>query len=104
MSLDELDPILTPPKRLACIGAIAATTKVEFASLRTLLDLSDSDLSKQLKALSDVGYITSTKTGKAATRSTWLSVTKVGRTALSAHTKALHELVDPVVVADRLNV
>ena len=64
MSLDELDPVLTPPKRLAALGAVAATRKMEFAVLRDLLDISDSDLSKQLKALVDAGYVESQKTGK----------------------------------------
>lgn len=104
MSLDELDPILTPPKRLACIGAIAAGRKVEFSTLRDLLDLSDSDLSKQLKALADAGYIESRKTGKAATRRTWLSITKFGNEALAAHVEALRKLVDPTELTDRLQV
>ncbi len=98
MSLDELDPILTPPKRLACMGVIAAGRKVEFAALRDLLDLSDSDLSKQLKVLADSGYIESHRTGKAATRRTWLSITKAGRRALATHAEALQKLVDPVAV------
>jgi len=102
MSLDDLDPLLTQPKRLACLGAVAATSKVEFAALRELLGLSDSDLSKQVKALSDAGYLMSKKTGKGATRRTWLSITKPGRAALAAHTEALRRLVDPAVLATRL--
>ncbi len=104
MSLSDLDPVLTPPKRLACMGAVAAAAKVEFSSLRDLLDLSDSDLSKQLKVLVDAGYIKSNKTGKASTRRTWLSITKPGRAALAAHTAALQALVDPVEVSNRLRV
>ncbi len=102
MSLDELDPVLISPKRLACLGAAAAARKVEFASLRELLDLSDSDLSKQLKALVDAGYLESEKTGKGAGRRTWLTITKPGRRALAAHTDALNRLVDPIAVAARL--
>lgn len=104
MSLDELDPILSPPKRLACLGAIAATKDLEFSALRGLLDISDSDLSKQLKALADADYIQTRKTGKGAGRRTWLAATDHGRQALDAHTAALRALTDPSTVAARLNV
>jgi len=103
MSLEELDPILTPPKRLACLGAIAAGKKVEFPALRDLLGLSDSDLSKHLKVLADSEYITSHRTGKAATRRTWLSITDLGQRALDSHVEALRKLVDPAEIADRLD-
>ncbi len=104
MSLDELNPTLTPPKRLACLGAVAAGRKVEFSALRQLLGLSDSDLSKHLKILTDAGYITSHRTGKAATRRTWLSVTKLGQQALDSHVDGLRKLVDPVEITSRLDV
>ncbi len=103
MSLDALDPILTPPKRLACLGAIAAVKKLDFAALRDLLDISDSDLSKQLKALADAGYITSEKTGRGSTRRMWLMITPTGRQALADHTAALRLLTDPTVLATRLD-
>lgn len=104
MSLDELDPLLIPPKRLACLGAVAASRKVEFSALRDLLGLSDSDLSKHLKVLADSAYLTSHRTGKAATRRTWLSITKSGQQALDAHVEGLRKLVDPVEITDRLDV
>lgn len=102
MSLDELDPLLTPPKRLACLGAVAAGSKVEFSALRELLGLSDSDLSKHLRVLTDAGYITSSRTGKAATRRTWLSITKAGQLGLNAHVEGLRKLVDPAEITGRL--
>lgn len=102
VSLAELDPLLTAPKRLASLGAIAAVRRVEFAALRELIDVSDSDLSKQLKALADAGYIESRKTGRGAKRRTWLSVTVEGRDALAAHTDALRSLVDPGTITSKL--
>ena len=102
MSLDDLDPVLVPPKRLACLGAVAAGKKVEFSALRDLLGLTDSDLSKHLKVLSDSEYISSRRTGKAATRRTWLSITKTGQAALASHVEALRCLVDPVEITEQL--
>lgn len=102
MSLDDLNPILVPPKRLAALGAVAAGRRVEFSVLRELLSLSDSDLSKHLKVLADSGYLASGRTGKAATRRTWLSITEQGQHALNAHVESLHQLVDPVQLVQRL--
>lgn len=102
MSLDDLDSVLVPPKRLACLGAVAAGKKVEFAALRELLGLSDSDLSKHLKVLADAGYVTSHRTGKASTRRTWLAITELGRSALDSHVEGLRRLVDPVEISQQL--
>ena len=102
MSLTELDPLLSSPKRLACLGAIAAARELEFVALRELLEISDSDLSKQLKSLSDAGYVTARKAGRASTRTTWLAATKPGRAALADHVAALRKLTDPVALRARL--
>lgn len=93
MSLDRIDPLLAAPKRLAALGVLNAAREVEFAFIRDHLDLSDSDLSKQMRALSDVGYVRVKKTGKAASRKTWFRITPAGRRALQAHVQALNELV-----------
>ena len=97
VTLDGLDPVLTPPKRLACMGATSVADRVDFAFLADYLGLSDSDLSKQLRALVDAGYLTSTKTGKGATRRTWLAITDDGRRALAAHTAELQQMIAPVL-------
>lgn len=96
MTLDGLDPVLSPHKRLAAIGIVAAAKTVEFSFIRSQLDLKDADLSKQLKALSDAGYITTKRTGRGTTRKTWVSITKQGSAALEAHAAALQELINPV--------
>lgn len=99
MSLDDLDPNLTPAKRLAAMGILAAARKVEFGYLRDQLQLSDSDLSKQLKVLLDAGYVTTKRTGKGPTRASWFSITADGSRALDRHAKALRGLLQPNVPA-----
>ncbi len=95
MSLEDLDPHLTAPKRLAALGILSAAKKAEFGYLRDQLQLSDSDLSKQLKVLTDAGYATSTRTGKGKTRASWFSITSEGSEALERHAAALHALLQP---------
>lgn len=93
MSLAGLDPLLTPPKRLAALGMLANTQRVDFTLIRDHLELSDSDLSKQMAALRAAGYVEMKKTGKGADRRTWYSITKPGRGALTDHIAALNALV-----------
>lgn len=93
MSLDRIDPVLAPPKRLAALGMLVHAKQVEFAFIRDQLGLSDSDLSKQMSALVEAGYVVSRKTGKGRTRSTWFRATSRGRDALAVHVAALNALV-----------
>ncbi|MGH1502634.1 MAG: transcriptional regulator [Acidimicrobiales bacterium] len=98
--LDALDPVLTPPKRLAIMGMLGAVSQIEFAFVRDTLELSDSDLSKQMKAIVDAGYATVRKTGKGADRQTWYSPTKPGKTALDRHFEALSALANAPAIGD----
>jgi DNA-binding MarR family transcriptional regulator len=95
VSLTDLDENLTAPKRLAAMGLLASATRVEFSYLRDQLQLSDSDLSKQLKVLIDAGYLTTKRTGKGKTRASWFSITPTGRHALDRHADALRRLLEP---------
>ena len=97
MSLDDVDPVLTAPKRLAAMGMLVSAKEIEFAFIRDHLELGDSDLSKQLSALIDAGYASSRKTGKGRTRKTWLRSTKAGEVALTRHVAALNALVHDAV-------
>ncbi len=92
MSLENLDALLTAPKRLAAMGVIANAKKVEFSFLSEHFELSDSDLSKQMSALIDARYVTAKKVGKGRTRKTWYTATASGRRALANHVAALNAL------------
>lgn len=95
MSLGSLNPVLVPPKRLAALGMLEVAKEIEFGFLRDHLEVSDSDLSKQLKALSDAGYVTSRRTGRGRTRRSWFAITDDGRAALAEHADALRALISP---------
>lgn len=93
MSLDALDPLLTKPKRLAALSIVVRSQQVDFTFIREALGLSDSDLSKQMRALMDADYVTNDKVGKGRDRVTWYASTKKGRAVLKAHMAALTALV-----------
>ena len=93
MSLDRLDPLLSTPKKLAAVGMLAGAKEVEFAFIRDHLELSDSDLSKQMSALVAAGYVEVRKTGRGRQRKTWYRATRTGLAAMKAHVQALNDLI-----------
>nr|WP_284291314.1 transcriptional regulator [Angustibacter aerolatus] len=78
------------------VSALTAVSEAEFAVVRDRLAVSDSVLSKHVSALADAGYVRSRKGVHQGRRTTWLSVTTAGRTALSTHAAALRAILDGV--------
>ena len=89
-----LDPLMHAPTRLQLVTTLAAVSEAEFATLRTVLDVSDSVLSKHVSALVAAGYLRSRKGLHAGRRTTWVGLTDDGRQALREHVAALRRLID----------
>jgi DNA-binding transcriptional ArsR family regulator len=92
MSLDELDAVLSSPKRLAAMALVANSSTVEFRFIKEHLGLSDSDLSKQMSALQDAGYLKANKTARGRGGATWYKATARGLRAFKHHLDALNAL------------
>lgn len=90
--LSALDPVIHAPKRLAAMAILDAAESADFGFLRDHLALSDSDLSKQMSALQQAGYVCSTKAGRGRGSTTTFTITKDGRTAYRRHREALTAL------------
>ena len=88
----DIDPVLHPPARLQIAAALARVDEIEFATLRDILDVSDSVLSKHLSALSDAGYVELRKAKSEGRQRTWAAFTKDGTSAFDTHMTALREL------------
>ena len=88
-----LDPGIQAPARLKLMSMLTAVSEAEFSTLRDRLDVSDSVLSKHVAALGTLAYVKSRKGVHLGHRTTWISLTTKGRTALSAHVAALLELI-----------
>ena len=91
-----LDPLIHAPTRLHLLTTLSAVSEAEFTTLRAVLDVSDSVLSKHVSALVEAGYLHSRKGVHAGRRTTWVGLTPVGRQALRDHVAAVRLLIDAV--------
>ncbi len=89
----RLDPAIHQPARLGILTAACETKRIDFVSLRTLLDLTDGNLSRHLTTLENAGYIKTTKAFEGRKPRTWISATAAGRKALEQEIAALREIV-----------
>ena len=88
----DIDPVLHPPARLQIAAVLARVDDVEFATLREIVTVSDSVLSKHLSALSDAGFVKVTKAARDGRQRTWAQLTPQGRKAFARHMRALKAL------------
>lgn len=89
-----LDPVIHAPKRLTAMALLSSSETTTFAFLREHLAVSDSDLSKQMAALEQAGYVAIRKTGRGRGSSTSYRLTRDGRRAYDAHRAALRAILD----------
>ncbi|MET4224806.1 transcriptional regulator [Oerskovia enterophila] len=88
--------VIHSPVRLRICGVLRRGAELEFAVLRDTLGLSDANLSKNLRVLSDAGFVTVRKESSPdrsdARRLTWVTLTPDGRRAVEAHLAALAQI------------
>lgn len=87
--IEDLDPVIHAPKRLAAMAILANADMVTFPFLREHLSVSDSDLSKQMATLEGAGYLKISKSGRGRGATTTYRITKDGREAYKRHRAAL---------------
>jgi DNA-binding MarR family transcriptional regulator len=92
VSHHSLDPVIHPPKRLAAMALLAHAQDADFRFLRDHLELSDSDLSKQMAELARAGYVDISKHGRGPGATTTYRITRAGRRAYAAYRGVLAEL------------
>ena len=88
-----LDPVIHAPLRLQVCAMLAAAETVDFATVREMLDVSESVLSKHVKVLEEAGYVSVRKAASDGRQRTWLALSPAGRKAFAAHASALRSLV-----------
>ena len=93
MQTDNFDTLIHAPNRLMICAVLAPLHEIEFSLLKEQLGVSDSVLSKHVKALADADYLELKKITKDGRQRTWLSLTRKGLKAYNNHVKALQEIV-----------
>lgn len=94
--IGDLDPVIHAPKRLAAMAVLASASTATFAFLREHLDVSDSDLSKQMTTLEKAGYVAISKSGRGRGATTTFRITRTGRSAYERHRAALAAILQGV--------
>ncbi|MEX5296923.1 transcriptional regulator [Kocuria sp. CPCC 205268] len=98
MAEAHFDDVIHAPLRLRICGLLRPVDRLNFAVLRTTLEVSDATLSKHVKTLVAAGYVVSDKAASVdrgdARRVMWLSLSPAGRSAFDAHIRALREIAD----------
>ncbi|MFC4065244.1 transcriptional regulator [Actinoplanes subglobosus] len=93
MTVGRFNELIHAPNRLQICAVLAGVEAAEFSTLRELLDVSDSVLSKHIKVLQDAGYVTVRKPAQGP-RTTWVELTPLGRDELAAHLAELRRIAD----------
>ena len=93
MTATGIDLILHPPARLQIAALLARVSDAEFATIRDIVEVSDSVLSKHLSALGEAGYVRLRKAAMDGRQRTWVSLTRAGRKAFDGHLAALQQMV-----------
>lgn len=74
------------------MAALGGSDELDFATLRDLLEASDSALSKALTLLEAAGYVAVTKGFAGSRPRTWVRSTVSGRRSYAQHLRALREI------------
>ena len=86
------DEVIHERTRLQLSGMLAAVVEAEFARLRESLAISESALSKHLKALEQAGYVSLRRYREGSRTFTVVAMTPAGRHAFCGHVAAIQGL------------
>ena len=89
----QFDDLILSRTRLGIMSALIAGDELEFTYLRSALDMSDGNLSVQIRKLEDAGYIKIKKVFIERKPKTFCKITVKGRRALLSLLKQLEGLI-----------
>lgn len=89
----DLDRLIHERTRLAIVSALAANSMLTFTDLKSLLQVSDGNLSAHARKLEDAGYLTCNKSFDGRVPRTEFSLTASGREALNRYIKHMESLI-----------
>ncbi|MEY2470597.1 MAG: hypothetical protein QOF21_3295 [Actinomycetota bacterium] len=92
----DLDDVVHQRVRLGILAVLNEAPKADFGELRSILKLTDGNLSRHLTVLEEAGYVTQDKVFEKKRPKTWVSITKSGRKAFEDEVSALRALLDGI--------
>jgi DNA-binding MarR family transcriptional regulator len=93
LSITGLDDTVHQRVRLGILAVLAEADMAEFTYLRDRLDVTDGNLNRHLRVLTDAGLLAIEKRAKGRKR-TWVHSTDSGRQALRDHLGLLQDIID----------
>ncbi|HEX3732409.1 MAG TPA: transcriptional regulator [Mycobacteriales bacterium] len=91
--VNELSDVVHHRARLGILTVLSQTETVTFQYLKSLLSLSDGNLSRHVDVLSEEGLVSVKKGYEGKRPRTWIAITPLGYAALNSEMTALRELV-----------
>lgn len=91
---DQIDPIIHEPARLAIVSALAVAPELSFNELKTMLSLTDGNLSAHSRTLEDAGYIEVEKSFQRRRPLTTMRLTRKGRLAFQDYLATLRRILE----------
>jgi DNA-binding transcriptional ArsR family regulator len=92
----ELDTLIHERTRLGIVSALAARKGISFTELKSILGVTDGNLSAHARKLEDAGYITSSKRFEGRMPRTEYALTAAGRAALQHYVEHMENLISSV--------
>ena len=91
---DEIDAVIHERVRLAIVAALAVSPQLSFNELKSMLGLTDGNLSAHSRTLEEAGYIGVEKTFRGRRPYTTMCLTPKGRKAFEGYLRMLRQIVD----------
>ena len=92
-SYDGLDRVMHERARLSILTALSsAETSRAFADLKALCELTDGNLNRHLKVLTEAGLVRATKRGQGRNAETLVTLTAAGRRSFTAYLEELERV------------
>lgn len=92
-ALENINKAFESKARLGIMSALMVNESLDFATLKSLLQLTDGNLASHTRNLEDLGYIACEKRFIGRKPNTTFSVTEKGRVAFAEHLKALETFI-----------
>ena len=91
---DDIDAVIHERVRLAIVAALAVSAELSFNELKSMLGLTDGNLSAHSRTLDEAGYIVVEKSFRGRRPYTAMRLTPKGRKAFARYLETLRQIVD----------